>query len=167
MTDDLKERLRIEAAAAIDWNGETMKQCDKIRQLCAKRDGSDLPRLMFEQLIEGLAECMTEAAARIEALEASNSAHAAVTARETTRCIMLEAQQAESDRAVRMQLDCNRHQIAALEAQLAEAQKALGSAREYVATDIDDGVPNQKKARRLIRLIDAALPKDPSTGSLT
>ncbi len=65
---DISERLRSEAFAAVDWDGETMKQWDKIRALCAERDGSDLPRLMFECLIETLAELMVEGADEIDAL---------------------------------------------------------------------------------------------------
>lgn len=65
---DIAARLRKEAAEATDWHGETMKQWDKIRSLCAERDGSDLPRLMFEGLIESLAELMVEGAKEIERL---------------------------------------------------------------------------------------------------
>lgn len=67
---DIVERLRAEAAEVVDWNGETMKTWDKIRSLCAERDGSDLPRLMFEGIAERLAENMTEAADEIASLRA-------------------------------------------------------------------------------------------------
>jgi len=63
---DIVERLRLEAADAADWNGGTMKQWDKIRALCAERDGSDLPRLMFESLIDSLVDLMIEGADEIE-----------------------------------------------------------------------------------------------------
>lgn len=50
-----------------------------------------------------------------------------------------------------------------LEAQLAAAREALQSAREYVSTDIDDGVPSERKARRLLKRIDAAIATAPAT----
>lgn len=56
------------AADAIDFNGDTMREWDKIRALCAKRDGSDLPRLMFEGLIDGFADLLNEQSAEIESL---------------------------------------------------------------------------------------------------
>jgi hypothetical protein len=68
MTNIIADRLRKEAAEATDWHGETMKQWDKIRSLCAERDGSDLPRLMFEGLIESLADAMLGAASEIDRL---------------------------------------------------------------------------------------------------
>lgn len=65
---DIAKKLRAEAAEATNWHGETMKQWDKIRALCAERDGSDLPRLMFEGLIDSLAELMVDGAVEIERL---------------------------------------------------------------------------------------------------
>lgn len=64
----IAERLRSTAAEMIDFHGETMKEWDKIRALCAKRDGSDLPRLMFEGLLESFSELMVEAADEIARL---------------------------------------------------------------------------------------------------
>ena len=59
---DLAQRLRDKANDLYSWHGDTMKLWDEIRSLCAKRDGSDLPRLMFEQIIEDHADLMVEAA---------------------------------------------------------------------------------------------------------
>lgn len=67
---DILERLRAEAADVIDWDGRTMKRWDEIRGKCETHKGSDLPRLMFEGLVESLAELMTEAADEIERLRA-------------------------------------------------------------------------------------------------
>jgi hypothetical protein len=66
---ELVRRLRKQASDAIDWDGETLKRWDEIRGMIETRKGSDLPRLMFEGLIENLTELIIEAAARIEALE--------------------------------------------------------------------------------------------------
>ena len=63
---DIVKRLREQAFDATNWHGETMKQWDKIRALCAERDGSDLPRLMFEGLVESLAALMIEGADEID-----------------------------------------------------------------------------------------------------
>jgi len=65
---DIVERLRATAFDAVDWNGTTMKQWDTIRHKCETLKGSDLPRLMFESLIEGLVELMVEAADEIDRL---------------------------------------------------------------------------------------------------
>lgn len=62
MTDDLAQRLREKANDLYSFHGETMKRWDEIRLQCAKRDGGDLPRLMFEQIIEDHADLMIEAA---------------------------------------------------------------------------------------------------------
>lgn len=67
MTDIVK-RLRSEAADVIDWHGQTMKRWDEIRAACLKYRGSDLPRLMFESLVESLAELMVEGADEIDRL---------------------------------------------------------------------------------------------------
>jgi hypothetical protein len=45
-----------------------MKQWDKIRKQAETLPGSDLPRLMFQGLIESLAELMVESACEIECL---------------------------------------------------------------------------------------------------
>jgi hypothetical protein len=63
---DILERLRKQAADIIDWHGQTMKEWDKIRGVVETHKGSDLPRLMFEGLVESLAELMTEGADEIE-----------------------------------------------------------------------------------------------------
>ena len=68
---DIAKKLRAEALDAMNWHGETMKQWDKIRAECAKRDGSDLPRLMFESLIESLAELMLDGANEIDKLRSA------------------------------------------------------------------------------------------------
>lgn len=73
---DIVERMTIQAADGVDFHGETMKQWDNIRELCAKRDGSDLPRLMFEGLIESFADLLTEGAAEITKLRAERDAAA-------------------------------------------------------------------------------------------
>lgn len=65
---ELAARIRTAAADATDWHGETMKQWDKIRRTVETHKGSDLPRLMFEALVESLAELMTEGADEIERL---------------------------------------------------------------------------------------------------
>jgi hypothetical protein len=65
---DIVERLRAEAFDAVNWDGETMKQWDKIRKQAETLPGSDLPRLMFQGLIESLAELMVESACEIERL---------------------------------------------------------------------------------------------------
>jgi hypothetical protein len=65
---DIVERLRAEAFDAVNWDGETMKQWDKIRKQAETLPGSDLPRLMFQGLIESLAELMVESACEIECL---------------------------------------------------------------------------------------------------
>jgi hypothetical protein len=67
---DIVERLRSEAADVIDRNGKTMKQWDEIRHRCETLKGSDLPRLMFESLVESLAELMVEGADEIDRLRA-------------------------------------------------------------------------------------------------
>jgi hypothetical protein len=59
-------RLRKQAADVIDWHGQTMKEWDKIRATVEAHKGSDLPRLMFEGLVESLAELMSEGADEIE-----------------------------------------------------------------------------------------------------
>src|SRR5690348_1243909 len=59
---DLAQRLRDKANDLYNTRGETMKRWDEIRQQCAKNDGSDLPRLMFEQIIDDHADLMIEAA---------------------------------------------------------------------------------------------------------
>lgn len=58
---DLEQRLRAMASDFYDVNGPTMKKWDEIRAICAKRDGGDLPRLMFEQIIEDAADLLIEA----------------------------------------------------------------------------------------------------------
>lgn len=45
-----------------------MKRWDDIRHKCETLRGSDLPRLMFESLIENLAELMVEGASEIDRL---------------------------------------------------------------------------------------------------
>lgn len=58
MADDLAQRMRLKAADLYDWHGETMKLWDQIRHAVETQKGSDLPRLMFEQLMEDLAELL-------------------------------------------------------------------------------------------------------------
>lgn len=55
---DLAQRLRDKANDLYDTNGETMKLWDKIRHEVETKPGSDLPRMMFEGLIEDLAELL-------------------------------------------------------------------------------------------------------------
>jgi hypothetical protein len=63
---DILERLRKQANDVADWHGQTMKEWDKIRATVEAYKGSDLPRLMFEGLVESLAELMHEGANEIE-----------------------------------------------------------------------------------------------------
>ena len=65
---DLVEKLREKASDAVDWHGATMKRWDEIRGTVEIRKGSDLPRLMFEDLMEDFAELLNEAANEIEDL---------------------------------------------------------------------------------------------------
>jgi hypothetical protein len=55
---DLAQRLREKANDLYKWDGETMKLWDRIRHEVETSKGSDLPRLMFEQLMEDLAELL-------------------------------------------------------------------------------------------------------------
>jgi len=66
-------RLRSTAADMIDFDGRTMKEWDHIRAKCEKHKGSDLPRLMFEALIESFSELMTEAADVLDRMLAANT----------------------------------------------------------------------------------------------
>lgn len=66
---ELSDRMRREAFDAVDFNGETMKQWDKIRKAAEDLPGSDLPRLMFESLIENLAELLKDGADQIDVLQ--------------------------------------------------------------------------------------------------
>ena len=59
---ELISRLRSTAADMDDFDGKTMKVWDEIRAKCLTHRGSDLPRLMFEALLEGFSELMVEAA---------------------------------------------------------------------------------------------------------
>ena len=65
---DIVERLRSQSADATDWNGKVMKDWDNIRRIVETHKGSDLPRLMFESLIESFAELMDAASDEIERL---------------------------------------------------------------------------------------------------
>jgi hypothetical protein len=76
VSEKLSDRLRREAFDAVDWNGETMKQWDKIRHACETLPGSDLPRLMFENLVEHLAELITESANEIDRISVCAAATA-------------------------------------------------------------------------------------------
>ena len=73
MTEDIVERLRATAADAIAWEGETMKRWDNIRAMLMHGDKGDLPRLIFESIMDGHAEEMQEAATTIETLRAQLS----------------------------------------------------------------------------------------------
>ncbi len=55
---DLAQRMRLKAADLYSTDGETMKLWDRIRREVETKKGSDLPRLMFEQLMEDLAELL-------------------------------------------------------------------------------------------------------------
>lgn len=70
MAEDIVERLRKTAADAIAWEGETMKRWDNIRAMLMDGNTGDLPRLIFESIMDGHAEEMQEAATTIEALRA-------------------------------------------------------------------------------------------------
>lgn len=59
---DLEQRLRAKANDLYSNDGETMKQWDKIRHAVETCKGSDMPRVMFEQIIEELADLLIEAA---------------------------------------------------------------------------------------------------------
>lgn len=67
---DIVERLRSEAADVTNFHGATMRRWDEIRATVEKHKGSDLPRLMFESLVESLAELMVEGADEIDRLRA-------------------------------------------------------------------------------------------------
>lgn len=68
----LVSRLRSTAADMVDFHGKTMKDWDEIRGKVETLKGSDLPRLMFEALIESFAELMTEAADALDGVEAAS-----------------------------------------------------------------------------------------------
>jgi hypothetical protein len=59
---DLVNRLRSTAADIVDFHGKTMREWDEIRHAVETNGGSDMPRLMFEDLVEGFSELMVEAA---------------------------------------------------------------------------------------------------------
>jgi hypothetical protein len=59
---DLEQRLRSKANDLYSTTGETMKLWDDIRHKVETLPGSDLPRLMFESIIEDLADLLVEAA---------------------------------------------------------------------------------------------------------
>jgi hypothetical protein len=59
---DLEQRLRDKANDFYKWDGETMKQWDRIRHAIETKKGSDVPRMMFEEIIEEAADLFIEAA---------------------------------------------------------------------------------------------------------
>jgi Zn-finger domain-containing protein len=59
---DLEQRLRNEANDLYDRNGEAMKMWDDIRRMLKPRYGGTVPREMFEQFIEEIADLLIEAA---------------------------------------------------------------------------------------------------------
>jgi hypothetical protein len=59
----------MKAADLVDFNGETMKHWDMIRQQCLDYKGSDLPRLNFEGMMEDHCELMVEAADAIRRMK--------------------------------------------------------------------------------------------------
>lgn len=63
---DLADRLRSTANDMIDPKGKVMDRWDAIRGTVETHKGSDLPRLMFESLMEDFAELMKEAAETID-----------------------------------------------------------------------------------------------------
>lgn len=118
----------------------------------------------------GIYQDIMEAAARIEQLEAQvdtlQTAMTAPTQDEIDLRSKLASSQAEA-LAAHAEVIRTQDEIGKLlhhaEAQLAAGREALQSAREYVSTDIDDGVPSERKARRLLKRIDAALATAPAT----
>lgn len=66
---ELAQRLRSQANDMLDPKGKTMDHWDEIRaKLLSKHSSarSDLPRLMFESLLEDWAELMVEAAESLD-----------------------------------------------------------------------------------------------------
>jgi hypothetical protein len=59
---DLEQRLRAKANDFYKRDGDTMKQWDQIRHAVETQKGSELPRMMFEQIIEEAADLLNEAA---------------------------------------------------------------------------------------------------------
>jgi uncharacterized protein DUF551 len=59
---DLEQRLLNKANDLLKWNGGAMQLWDKIRHEVETKKGSDLPRLMFEQFLEDIAELLQAAA---------------------------------------------------------------------------------------------------------
>lgn len=68
---DIAERLRAMSADAKDWNGTVLKAWDRIRQTVESHKGGDLPRLMFESLIEDFTDLCDAASDVIEAQRSS------------------------------------------------------------------------------------------------
>ncbi|TXG96553.1 MAG: hypothetical protein E6R08_09110 [Nevskiaceae bacterium] len=64
--EDIAQKLRDKANDLYSVNGETMKKWDDIRKLVETRKGSDMPRMMFEDIIEELADLLVEAAEAID-----------------------------------------------------------------------------------------------------
>lgn len=59
---DIAQELRAKANDLYNWDGEAMKLWDKIRREVETSRGSDLPRLMFEDFLEELAELLQRGA---------------------------------------------------------------------------------------------------------
>lgn len=59
---DLEQRLRDKANDLYHWEGKAMKRWDEIRHEVETKRGSDLPRMMFEDFIEEIADLLVEAA---------------------------------------------------------------------------------------------------------
>lgn len=66
MGDNLSQKLRNKANDLYRVDGETMKKWDEIRKMVETMKGSDMPRMMFEDIIEELADLMIDAANAIE-----------------------------------------------------------------------------------------------------
>lgn len=69
---DVARRLRHTAADLYDSKGETMKRWDEIRDQVERLRGSDLPRRIFESMIETWADLMIEAADALDAEQAAS-----------------------------------------------------------------------------------------------
>lgn len=66
--EDIAQRLRNKANDLYDTNGEAMKLWDKIRREVETKRGSDLPRMMFEGLLEDVAELLQAGADALDGL---------------------------------------------------------------------------------------------------
>ena len=65
----LVKELQALADDMVDPKGKTMDQWDNIRNLVETHEGSDLPRLVFEDLMESISEKIREAAEMLAVTE--------------------------------------------------------------------------------------------------